>query len=87
LINRNASLEQQARQAFALRNQYRTQARELMSDRNAAASLYKTDPNLTWEQIVQRQKDKGLTGDDIYKGIIASSQKSRQSVNESLGLK
>ena len=59
-----------------------------MADRDAATSLYKSDPNLTLEQIVQRQKDKGLTGDDIYKGIIESSQKSRKkSVNESLGLK
>jgi len=49
LINKNASLEEQARQAFELRNQFRTQARELMADRDLAASLNKTDPNLTWE--------------------------------------
>lgn len=33
-----------------------------------------------------RQLDKGLTGDDIYKEIIASSQHSRKAVNKSLGL-
>ena len=50
------SLEQQVRLAFDLRNQYRTQARELMADRKLAESLYKTDPNLTWEQIIQNYK-------------------------------
>lgn len=50
------SLEQQVRLAFDLRNQYGTQARELMADRKLAESLYKTDPNLTWEQIIQNYK-------------------------------
>ena len=86
LIDDSLPLEQQARQAFDLRNQYRMQARELMSDRQLAESLYATDPNLTWEQIIQKQIDKGLSGDDIYKAIIESSQRSRISVNQSLGL-
>lgn len=79
LIDHSLSLEQQARQAFELRNQYRTQARELMSDRQLAELLYKTDLNLTWEQMIQKQIDKGLSGDDIYKAIIESSQRSRTS--------
>ena len=87
MIDKNLPLEQQAKQAFDLRNQFRAQARELMSDRELAESLYKTDPNLTWEQAVQKQVNKGLSGDDIYKAIIESSQRSRTSVNESLGLK
>ena len=36
--------------------------------------------------MIRRQIDKGLTGDDIYKEIIASSQRSRKSVNELMGL-
>ena len=86
LIDYSQSLEQQAYQAFSLRNQYRTTARELMADRIKAESLYKTDPNRTWEQIIQKQIDKGLSGDDIYREIIKSSQRSRKSVNNSLGL-
>ena len=62
------------------------EARELMSDRTLAESLYKTDPNWSWEMMVQKQIDKGLTGDDIYKEIIASAQRSRKAVNKSLGL-
>ena len=86
LIDYSQSLEQQAYQAFSLRNQYRTTARELMTDRIKAESLYKTDPNRTWEQIIQKQIDKGLSGDDIYREIIKSSKRSRKSVNNSLGL-
>ena len=86
LIDHSLPLEQQAKQAFDLRNQYRMQARELMSDRQLAESLNVTDPNLTWEQIIQKQIDKGLSGDDIYKAIIESSQRSRTSVNQLLGL-
>ncbi len=86
MIDKSLPLEEQAKQAFNLRNQFRTQARELMADRATAESLYKTDPNLTWEELVRKQSAKGLEGDDIYKAIIESSQRSRKSVNKSLGL-
>jgi hypothetical protein len=86
MINKNLSLEKQAKQAFNLRNQFRTQARELMADRELAESLYKTERNKTWKEIVQKQVDNGYVGDDIYKEIIASSQRSRTAVNKSLGL-
>lgn len=87
MINKNLSLEERAKQAFNLRNQFRTQAREMMADRTKAKSLNKTDPNLTWNQIVKHlSDDKGLKGDEIWKEIIASSQRSRKAVNKSLGL-
>ena len=86
MIDKSLSLEKQAKQAFNLRNQFRTQTRELMADRTTAESLYKTDPNLTWEEVVRKQSAKGLEGDDIYRAIIESSQRSRKSVNKSLGL-
>lgn len=87
MIDKNLSLEQQARQVVDLRNQFRTQARELMADRELAASLYKTDPNLTWEQVVQKYSDKGFSGDALYQEIVNAAQRSRTSVNESLGIK
>ena len=87
MIDSSLSLEEQAKQAFNLRNNFRTEARELMADRATAESLYKTDPNWSWEKIVQKQVEKGLSGDDIYKEIIASSQRSREAVNKSLGVK
>ena len=87
MIDSSLSLEEQAKQAFNLRNKFRTEARELMADRATAESLYKTDPNWSWEKIFQKQVEKGLSGDDIYKEIIASSQRSRDAVNKSLGVK
>ena len=86
MIDSDASLEEQARQAFELRNQIRSQARALMADRALAEQLNATEQNLTWNQILQKQIDKGLTGDDIYMAIIESAQRSRHSVNVSLGL-
>ena len=87
MINKNFTLEQQAQQAVSLRNQFRTQARDLMADRDLAASLNKTDPNMTWEQTVKKYSDKGLQGDALYNEIINAAQRSRTSVNESLGIK
>ena len=86
VVDSNASIEQQARQAFNQRNKIRTTARELMSNRDAAESLYKTDPNKTWGEMVDRAKSKGYTGDNIYKYIYDASQRSRQSVNQKFGL-
>ena len=57
-----------------------------MLDQQLAESLLWTDPNLTWDQIIQKQIAKGLSGDDIYREILESSQRSRTSINQSLGL-
>ena len=57
-----------------------------MADRELAESLYKTEPNLSWKGITQKQIDRGLSGDDIYEAIIGCSQRSRGEVNRSLGL-
>ena len=86
MIDKNLSMEQQARQAVDLRNQFRTKARDLMADREFAASLNKTDPNLTWEQAVQKYTGKGFNGDALYQEIINAAQRSRTSVNKSLGI-
>ena len=74
MIDRSLPLEEQAKQAFNLRNQFRKQARELMADRATAESLYRTDPNLTWEEVVRKQSEKGLRGDESapVKGVIRS---------------
>jgi len=86
MIDENQSIQEQAYKAFSFRNEIRTTARELMSDRVYAELLYETDNNLTWEEIINKQINKGLTGDDIYKAIIESSQRSRQSINIAVGM-
>jgi filamentous hemagglutinin len=86
LINPRFTLEKQAKQAFDLRNLFRTMARDLIADRDLAEKLLLEDPNLTWDQVIQKAVDKGYTGDEIYRYIIDSSQRSRPSVNKDLGL-
>ena len=85
-IDKNLSLEDQAKQAFEWRNRIRTRARELMMDRKTAEGLNITDPNQTWEQMVQKKMDRGLSGDAIYQAILESSTHSRPEVNRAFGL-
>lgn len=86
LIDKSLPLQDQAKQAFDLRNGFRTKARDLMADRELAEKLMKEEPNLTWEAVVQKAINKGFSGDEIYQSIIDSSQRSRTSVNKKLGL-
>lgn len=67
-------------------NEARTTARELMSDRNLAAELTKSNPNLSWDKIVEKADGKGFEGGDVFREIISSSQRSRTGVNQKLGL-
>ncbi|WP_378955391.1 hypothetical protein [Pelosinus sp. sgz500959] len=85
-IDTTLSIKEQAWQAFELRNAIRNRARDLMSDLEATAGLRVSDPNRTWEQIIARQLEKGFIGEEIWLSIISTSQKSRSSVNKSLGL-
>ncbi|TGG93455.1 hypothetical protein E4656_10430 [Natronospirillum operosum] len=85
-IDLSAPLDVQAKQAFDLRNSNRTEARELMADRIEADRLYREEPNLTWDQMIQRQQSRGLSGDDIYNSILQSSQRTRTEINQRYGL-
>jgi len=85
-IDSSASLERQAHQAFDLRNVNRTQAREFMSDRVTADRLIREEPNMTWNQMLEYRRSQGLTGDDAYRSILRSSQKTRAEVNRRLGV-
>ena len=85
-LNKNGSLENQARQAHKIRNEIRTMARDIRSDRETAEKITRENPNLTWEEIYTKTEKKGYTGNDIYRKIIQSSQRSRSSVNQKLGL-
>jgi hypothetical protein len=40
-----------------------------------------------WKQVVNKYSSKGLTGDSLWNEIINASQRTRQSVNNALGLK
>jgi hypothetical protein len=66
-IDKSLPLEKQARQAFELRNSFKNEARDLMIDKQKAAELDIIEPPYKWEELVQKAKDKGYQGDNIYK--------------------
>lgn len=86
LIDRTKPLEQQARQASALRNQVRTQARDAMANRKHANSLFASRPNMTWEEVVKKYSKLGLSEDELYEEIIRAATRSNSQVNELLNV-
>jgi filamentous hemagglutinin len=85
-VDKSAPLETQAKQAFDMRNENRAQAREFMSDRVSADRLIGEEPNMTWSEMIDYRKSQGLSGDDIYRAILDSSQRTRAEVNKRLGV-
>jgi hypothetical protein len=82
LLNNNTTLESKALQAFNLRNQYRTQARNFMSDRSLADFLEANEQNLVWSNYVNYlQSSKGLSGDAAWNYIINSATTGRDGVD------
>ncbi|WP_459477392.1 hypothetical protein [Clostridium saccharoperbutylacetonicum] len=80
-LDYSKALEEVARDAFEMRNTIRTQARESMLDQDWAEFLMQNEKNITFEQLVKRNMDKGLSGDALWNKIIQSSMSSRDSVN------
>jgi len=79
LLDRTAPLDQQARQAFDIRNDIRTMARESMVDQVRAGELYGTRPNMTWNEALVKY-------DGDFSEIIAAAQRSDPVVNAIFGL-
>jgi hypothetical protein len=86
LVQRGVDPETRARAMFEARNELRSWARELMSDRAGAERLTRENPNHSWDDIVAKYRERGLHGDDLFNTIAERSMASRPSVNESLGL-
>jgi RHS repeat-associated protein len=86
LIDKSLPLEQQAKQAFELRNMIRTLTRNAMADQEAARTLFGSNPNMTWEQIVAKYTNLGYTGDALWQEIIDAAQRSNKAVNNFFGI-
>ena len=87
MIDRNQSIEDQARQAHALRNQFRTNARDLMLNQDERKWLDKSHPNLTFEeQVDKKMSDKGMTRDEAIQDILKTASKSNKKVIEKFKL-
>jgi hypothetical protein len=57
-----------------------------MADRALAEQLEVTDPNLSWEAMIDQAKGKGYSGDSIWQYTIDAATRSRTSVNQNLGI-
>jgi len=79
-------VEMRARAGFEMRNALRTYTRVVMADRVTALGLDRTDPNMTWEQITDRYRARGLDGAQLYEAIAESASKSRKGIDEQFGL-
>lgn len=84
LLDNTKSLEEQAQQAFNLRNQYRIQARDFMSDRYLADFLIANEQNWNWLDYVEYVKNKEglIEGPALWNHIITNSQVSRDGVDK-----
>lgn len=87
LIDKSGSIEEQARQAFELRNGFRTITRDMMEEQETRKELDKTDPNKTFEELLEsKMRRKGLTREEAVADILRTATKTRSSVNKKLGL-
>ena len=87
MIDRSKSIEDQARQAFELRNGYRTQARDLMADQETRKKLDQDSPNKTFDELItDKMNRKGMTRDEAVQDILKTATKTNAEVNKQLGL-
>lgn len=86
LIDKSKSLEEQARQAHSLRNQYKYQARELMKDQEKRKMLDAQYPLQDFDYYFNKYKTNSISEEEVYKRIIDSSMRPNKKVNQKLGL-
>ena len=86
-IDISKSIEEQARQAFELRNKYKHEARVAMADEKTAMKLERTRPTPKWEELVRDKIDrKGLSREDAIKDILKTASTTNEDVNKEFGI-
>lgn len=87
IIDTTKSIKEQAMQAHALRNKYRTEARLMMSDREKAEELNENIPNKSFEELVEYKiSKKNLSLEEAYKDILETAGKTNKEVNKKFNL-
>ncbi len=93
LIQEGKSAEERAHAAYEARHNARITARAMMESAAEVEALrardqekYGNPDGPTFEQLVKKNRDKGLEGDAVFEAIIASSQRTDESVNEECGI-
>lgn len=78
--------EENAKLLTGQRNALKAEARSMMADRKAAATLEKTDPIRPFEYYVEKYKSQGYSGEELWGKIIKSSSKANANVNAKFGI-
>ncbi len=87
MIDRSLPIEEQARQACDLRNKFRTQTRDMMSNQELRRQLDITDPNKSFDELIaDKMVRKGLSREEAVKDILKTATKTRKSVDTKFGL-
>ena len=88
LIDTTKTIEEQAKQAFDMRNEIKLQARNMMKDVKARVELDIKSPIKTnfSEKVEEKMREKKLTRAQAYGDILRTSKKSNRSVDIKLGL-
>jgi phage putative head morphogenesis protein, SPP1 gp7 family len=86
-IDTTKTLEEQARQAFKFRNQYKREARLAMSDKETVERLEKKRPMKTFEELIKdKMNRKELSREDAVRDILETATKTNEDVNKEFGL-
>ncbi|MFA7240606.1 MAG: hypothetical protein WC091_10865 [Sulfuricellaceae bacterium] len=87
------SVETRACKAYDIRHGARLKAREFMPDKREVADLQARDQEKygnpdgpTFEYLVQKNRDEGLTGDEVYENIIGSAKRTNEGYNKRFGV-
>jgi len=85
-INKEDTLEQQARQAFKLRNFYRSEARKKMRNKKEVKRLERDFPNYTFEKLLSKKllKKGKKSMDEAYLDIIRTATKTNEEIDAML---
>ncbi|WP_302760050.1 hypothetical protein [Christensenella hongkongensis] len=87
LVDRSLSFEEQAKQAFELRNLYRKQTRGLMADVENRMKLERKRPNLTFDELLQKKmKTKHMTKEEAVEDIYLTATKLNKKYNKLVGM-
>lgn len=82
-IDKSKPYDEQVKQAFELRNQYKREARIAMSDVEKANELERLKPIPKFEELLRNKMDrKGLTRDEALKDILDTASKTNPDVNQ-----
>ena len=87
MIDKSLSREEQAKQAFELRNKFKREARIAMSDKETSEMLERKRPVPTFEELVEsKMKRKGMTRKEAIEDILKTASSTNADVNKEFGL-